>query len=184
MGLEALELLERRQIRIFVIEMQHEADRHQIVVEVIEERAAAGFHVERPAEGMLHQPLAMLGRIDLPQLFQAEAEFLRLAAFGQAELGDQLLAEIAARAFGEQRVFGVQLHAAREAVFRLAAFADAHVAGGDAHHRALLVVTELPTRQSRDRSRRRALRPWWPASGRHCQARRCNCRGCPSAAAS
>ena len=42
MGLEALEFVERRQIRIVVIEMHDETDRHQIVVVVIEERAAAG----------------------------------------------------------------------------------------------------------------------------------------------
>ena len=112
MRLEALEFLERRQIRVGVVEMHDEADRHQIVVEVIEERAAAGRIVERPAEGVLHQALAVLLRRDLPELLEAEAEFLRLAALGQAELRDQLLAEIAARAFGEQRVFGAQLHAA------------------------------------------------------------------------
>src|SRR5713226_851042 len=72
----SLEFLERRQIRVAVIEMQHEADRHQIVVEVIEERAAAGAAIERPAERVLHQALAMLVGRDLPQLLQAEAEFL------------------------------------------------------------------------------------------------------------
>jgi len=50
MGLEALEFLERRQIRIGVVEMKDEADRNEIVVEVVEERAAAGGIVERPAE--------------------------------------------------------------------------------------------------------------------------------------
>ena len=89
---------------------------------------------------MLHQPLAVLVRRDLPELLQAEAEFLRLAAFAEAELGDELLAEIAARAFGEQRVFGAQLHAAGEIVLRLAVLADAHVAGGDAGDRAVVVV--------------------------------------------
>jgi hypothetical protein len=60
MGLEALELVERRQIRIVVIEMHHETDRYQIVVVVIEKRAAAGLAVERPAERMLDQSLLML----------------------------------------------------------------------------------------------------------------------------
>ena len=81
----------------------------------------------------------MLFRRDLPQLLQAEAELLRIAAFAEAELGDELLAEIAARAFGEQRVFGAQLHAAGEAVLGLAVLADAHVAGGDAGDRAVVV---------------------------------------------
>ena len=89
---------------------------------------------------MLHQPLAVLVRRDLPELLEAEAEFLRIAAFAEPEFGDQLLAEIAARAFGEQRVFGAQLHAAGETVLRLAVLADAHVAGGDAGDRAVVVV--------------------------------------------
>ena len=37
MGLEALELIERRQVWIVIIEMHDEADRHQIVVIVVEE---------------------------------------------------------------------------------------------------------------------------------------------------
>src|SRR5450759_3797268 len=98
-GLEALEFLERRQIRVAVIEMQNKSDRHQIVVEMIEKRAAAGAPIERPAERMLHQPLAMLLGRDLPKLLQAEPEFLRLAPVAEAELGDELLAEIAARTF-------------------------------------------------------------------------------------
>src|ERR1019366_1809641 len=43
MGLEALEFIERRQIRVVVIEMHDETDRHQIIIVVIEERAAAGL---------------------------------------------------------------------------------------------------------------------------------------------
>src|SRR5450759_3478217 len=73
----------------------------------------------------------LLGR-NLPKLLQAEPEFLRLAPVAEAELSDELLAEIAARTFREQRVFGAQLHAAGEAVLGRAAFADPHVAGGDA----------------------------------------------------
>ena len=92
MGLEALELVERRKIGIVVVEMDDEADRHQIVVEVIEERAAAGAVVERPAEGVLHQARPVLLGRDLPQLLEPDAEFLRLAALVEAEARDQRLA--------------------------------------------------------------------------------------------
>ena len=68
MRLEALKFLERRQIGIAVIEVDDKADRNQIVVVMIEERAAAGAIVERPAERVLHQALAVLFRRDLPQL--------------------------------------------------------------------------------------------------------------------
>ena len=99
---------------ILVVEMHDEADRHQVVVEVIEERAAAGAVVERPAERVLHQAGRVLVRRDLPQLLQPDAEFLRLAIAGELERCDQRLGEDAARAFGEQRVLGAQLHAAGE----------------------------------------------------------------------
>ena len=79
MGLEALEFLERRKIGILVIEVDDEADRNQIVVEVIEERTAAGAVAERPADRVLDQPLAELVRRDLPKLLEADAEFLRFA---------------------------------------------------------------------------------------------------------
>ena len=52
---------------------------------MIEERAAAGAVIERPAKCVLHQARAMLFRCNLPKLLQANAEFLRLAAFVQAE---------------------------------------------------------------------------------------------------
>ena len=77
MGLEALEFVERRQIRIAVIEMQNEADRDLVVVVVVEERAAAGGIVERPAETVLHQTGLVLVRRDLPELLQSKAELLR-----------------------------------------------------------------------------------------------------------
>src|SRR5262249_16672044 len=78
-GLEALKFLKRIEIRIGVVEVKHEADRHQIVVEVIEERAAAGSVVERPAEGVLHKTRPVLRRPDLPHLLDPHAELFRPA---------------------------------------------------------------------------------------------------------
>src|SRR5205085_4484306 len=137
--LEALEFLERRQIGIGVVEMNDEADRNQVVVEVIEERAAAGGIIERPAERVLDQPRLMLVRRNLPKLLQAQAELLRLAPVRESIFYDQLLRQIAPRAFGEQSVLGAQLHAASEVAARLAVLANAHVAGGDARHRAAVI---------------------------------------------
>src|SRR5580704_18706679 len=132
MGLEALEFLEWRQIRILVIEMNDEADGNQIIVEVIKERAAAGTVAERPAHRMLDQAAAMLLRRDLPQFLQADAELLRLPVLRQRETLDQNLGQAAARAFGEQSVFAAQFHAAGEACIVVPVLADAHVASGDA----------------------------------------------------
>src|SRR6188474_3150835 len=110
MGLETLKFFERVEKWIFVIEMNHKADRHQIVVEVIEKRSAAGAIVERPSKRMLHQSRPVLFRRDLPQLLQPDAEFLRLAIGIELETVEQGLGQAAARALSEQRVFGAQFH--------------------------------------------------------------------------
>ena len=55
----------------------------------------------------------------------------------------ELLGERAARALGDDGVLAAQLHAAREAVGRLAVLAQPHVAGGDADHGALVVGEHL-----------------------------------------
>src|SRR5690606_4153189 len=81
--LEALELAERREVWVAVVEVDDEADGHQVVAVVVEERAAAGAVVERPAEAVLHETRLVERRVDLPQLLDADAEFLRLA--GEAE---------------------------------------------------------------------------------------------------
>src|SRR5262249_12628051 len=85
MSLKALEFLVRREIGIFVIEMQHEADRHESVVEMIKERATPRAVIERPAKRVLYQPSMMFFRRDLPQLLQTEPKFLRFATLAQGE---------------------------------------------------------------------------------------------------
>jgi hypothetical protein len=120
-----------------------EADRHLVVVVVIKERAATGRIVQGPAERMLDQPLLVFGGIDFPDLLQANAEFRRLAFGVEREFCDQLLAQAAARTFGEQRVLAEQFHAAGVGVLAAAVPGDAHVAGGDTAHRALVVVKHL-----------------------------------------
>jgi hypothetical protein len=55
-------------------------------------------------------------------------------AGGQIVAGDQLLAQMPARTFGQQRVFGVQLETGLESVFRLAVLVTPHVAGRHTLH--------------------------------------------------
>jgi hypothetical protein len=74
---------------------------------------------------------------------------LRVLALVQSELADQLLAQMAATALGKQRVARVQFHAAHEAVFVLALGADAHIAGGNTPHRAVLGVQDFGGREPR-----------------------------------
>ena len=139
-GLEALEFLERVDVGVFIVQMQHEADRDEVIVVVVQERAATGGIVERPAERVLHQTLLVPGGIDLPDFLEADAEFRRLAILVEREFGNQLFGQAAAGAFGKQRVLAEQFHAAGEGILRLAVAADAHVASGDAAHRTILVI--------------------------------------------
>ena len=80
MRLEALEFVERDEIGVLVVQVQHEADGHFVVAVVVEERAAAGTIVERPAERVLHEAGLVDGFGHLPQLLDADAVLLRLAA--------------------------------------------------------------------------------------------------------
>src|SRR5262249_20607967 len=74
MRLEALKLFEWREIGIAIVQMHDKADRNEIVAEMIDERAAAGAVVERPAESVLHQSaLVFVGR-NLPKLLETDAE--------------------------------------------------------------------------------------------------------------
>lgn len=150
MGLEALELLERTQPRVAVVQPDDEADGDLAAFGVVQERAAVGVAVQRPAGGMHHQPRLVPGRVDLPQLLDADAVGLRVLALIQLVAFDQLAAEVAARALGEDGVLGVQLHAALEIRARGAILVDAHVAGGHAHHRAVVVVQHLGGGEARE----------------------------------
>ena len=91
--LEALELIVWREIRIFIIQVQHEPDRHEVVAVVIQERSAARLVVERPAERMLHETRPVLRRLHLPEFLEADAVLLRLVALVETKLLDQNFTE-------------------------------------------------------------------------------------------
>ena len=110
---------------------------------MVQERAAIGVAVQRPAGGVYDQARLVLRGIRLPQLLDADAVALRILALVQFVFRDQLAPQLAARALGEDRVFRMQFHAALVLVGRLAVLADAHVAGGHALDRAGLVVQHL-----------------------------------------
>ena len=94
MGLPALELLERTEPRIAVIEPDHEAERHLVVLGVIHERAAVRVVVEWPTGGVDHQARLVPGGINLPQLLQADGVALRVLAIVELELRNQLAAQM------------------------------------------------------------------------------------------
>ena len=117
--------------------------------QVVQEPAAERGPVHRPARGM-HDPAGLcLVRGDLPQFLDADGVGLRVLAFGQPKALKQLPAELAARAFRENRVAAGQLHAELEGILRLAVLADPHVAGRDAAHRAVFAVEDFCGCESR-----------------------------------
>src|SRR6202012_3543039 len=96
-----------------------------------------------PTEGVLDQALLVLRGIDLPDFLQADAEFPRLAVGIKCELGNQLLGQAAACAFGKQRVLAAQFHAAGERGLVRAVLGDPHVAGRNAAPGTLTIVEPL-----------------------------------------
>ncbi len=150
MGLPALEFLERAQVGVGIVQSGDEAQRDLVVLGVVEEGAAVGVGIHRPAGGVHHEAgLVHLG-IDFPQLLHADAVGLRVAALVELVTGDDLLAQVPACAFGEQGVLGVQFHAQLEVARGLAVLAHAHVAGGHALDGAVLVVEHFGGREARE----------------------------------
>ncbi|CAM5588937.1 hypothetical protein SSTU70S_05064 [Stutzerimonas stutzeri] len=89
---------------------------------------------------MYDQTLLVLGRVDVPQLLDADAVMLRIDVGVELEAVDQLLADMTAAALGEQRVLGAQFHPGRvHAVLRIAFAVDAQITGDDPAYHALLV---------------------------------------------
>ena len=166
MGLEALELLEGAQVRVGVVEPDHEPHRDLVVFEVVEERAAVGRAVERPPQGVHDQPRLVPGRVDLPQLLDADAVGLRIDSIAQVEALEQSLRQVSSAAFGEDGDPRVQLHPRLEACLRLPVAPHPHVPGRDPLDRAVLVVEHLGGGKAPGRSRRRAPPPARRASGR------------------
>ena len=87
---------------------------------------------------------------NFPQLLDADGVGLRILALGELEPVEELPAELAARALGEDRVAAGELHAELEASPSARRLADPHVSGRDAAHRAVVGVEDLGGRESRE----------------------------------
>ena len=165
MRLEALELVEGREIRVRVAKPDDEADRDLIVFEMVEERAAIGVRIERPADGVDDAARPVFGRIDPPQLLKADPVGLRVAVAAKVEVLQQRLRQGSAAAFGDDGLARDKLDAGRIGCGLLAVPANPHVAGGDAAHRAFLIVEDLRCGEARKDFD--ASSSAWPASQRH-----------------
>src|SRR3546814_17877163 len=95
----------------------------------------------------------------------ADSIDLRLAILTKLEDALQFLGEMAAGALGEEGVFAVQLHAGLVIGLVGAIAGDAHVAGGDALHRAIVVAQYLGSRAAgEDIDSQRLRQPGQPAA--------------------
>src|SRR5215469_3666447 len=98
----------------------------------------------------MHDETALvLARRELPQLLQADAEFLRIATRRQIELGEQSLRQRAARAFGKERVLAEQRHTRRVGILVMAVAANTEIAGDDALDLALVAIRDFRGRKAR-----------------------------------
>ena len=148
MGLPALEFFKGAEVGVGVAQTRHKTDGDLVAFQVVQECAAISVVLHGPASGVHHKAgLVALG-VDFPQFLDADAEALRVTAFVQVVLGDQLLAQVAACAFGKHGVLAQQFHAELEVVGGLAFLADAQVARGHAAHRAVFVVQHLSRREA------------------------------------
>ena len=131
-------------MRVLVIQVDDETDVNLIVLKVIDERPAARIAAQRPAHRVGHRAFAVLGGVDLPDLFHAKAEFLRAVTLGQFVLRDHFFRQRSAHAFRQEDVFPVQFHPRLVSRPRLARF---RIAPEFARHDALHAVALIDQRR-------------------------------------
>src|SRR5262245_21790264 len=90
---------------IEVVETNHEADRHESVVHVVNESAAEFLVAQRPADRVNHTAAGLLLFGNVPDFLDADGVHLRVAVAIESELLHELLRERSPRAFGQDRYF-------------------------------------------------------------------------------
>ena len=116
---------------------------------MIEEAAATGLVVERPAERVLDIAFLEILFRHGPELFQADAVFLRIAVLGEVEFLYELLRERATCAFSEEDIFAEQFHAGLIVGLVAAIGGNAHDACDDAFHFTGFTIDNVRGRKSR-----------------------------------
>ena len=76
-----------------------------MIFSVVQECAAAGVGFRQwPANTVHNQPFLMLIRVNFPDFFNADAIVLRIFAFIEVKVRDQLLAKVPTAALGKHRI--------------------------------------------------------------------------------
>ena len=130
-------------MRVLVAEPSDEAESDLTIRLMIKEATAIGMavDVQRPTLRVNHPARLMLVGRNVPQFLDTNPINLRVAVGFEIISCFDLLGQVTARAFSEERVTGVEFKA-RLVIRPLFTFTrDAHVTSGDALYRALLILS-------------------------------------------
>ena len=156
--LELLKCLERREGGVFVIQTDHEADVHAVLIQVVDKAAAVGFRIQWPAHGMLDHAGPGPARRQLPHFLESQAVSLRRAVGVQAEMLDRLLGQAAPATLGQNGHAGTDIHAGREGRSGTAVRLHAHVPTANADH-PMIFYQQLGARETGKDVHADGLRP-------------------------
>mmetsp|Transcript_16714 Transcript_16714/g.25765 ORF Transcript_16714/g.25765 Transcript_16714/m.25765 type:complete len:255 (-) Transcript_16714:314-1078(-) len=152
MGLQALELLIRVEIRVLVVQTDDESEVNEIGLGVIHETSGVHILAQRPADSMLDEPRLEMRVVigNLPHLLQPDSVVLDARRFvGQSELVLELLREGSSGTFSENGLFSKDINSRFERVLHLTIFVDTHISRPDTDHGlAGLVVEDTVSRDS------------------------------------
>ncbi len=110
MMLEALEFHVRKQMRVFVVQMDHKADINLIVLKMVNERPATGIATQGPTHSVGYLPFLVVLRLDFPDLLHAQTIFLNIRPSLQIIFLNHLLGKAAAHPFGQENILAVKHH--------------------------------------------------------------------------
>ncbi len=149
MRLEALHFLEGAEIRVLVVQSDHEAHGDQILFKVIHPGPTVGRAVHGPSHCVRNLPRDVFLRLNFPQLFDADSVHLIIHAVTQVEALEKSFGQRASAALGKQRLARMQFHTRREVRPFSAVPATPHVPRSNAFHAAILVIEHLSSREPR-----------------------------------
>eukprot|EP01137_Pigoraptor_chileana_P002086 Opistho-2@40475 len=144
MVFESLEFAEGIEVWVLVIEPNDKANSDEwAVVQVVKKRTAVCVVVQRPSDCVLNVAGAVLCRINLPQLLDANAVRLKLLSVAQVELLYEAFAERAVASLAKQCDLCVQLHAALKVSLRRSILGNANIVCGNSLDASIVIVNNL-----------------------------------------
>src|SRR5690606_4151011 len=99
---------------------------------------------------MHYQARFVLGRVDFPKLFNADAVMLWISILVQIEFLDQAFTQMTTAAFCKNRIFGMQFITRGKVMRRFSIFTNAHVTGLDAFHGTIFMIEDFSRSKARE----------------------------------